>query len=127
MTVLDTNFIIDLLKEDPAASEIADLFQHPKTTIINVFELYYGASKSFRSEENISKINYLLKSIGVLEFDKIAALKAGDIQAKLMKIGRPVDPYDVLIAGIVIANNEEIMTRDVDHFKRIQGLRYRTW
>ncbi|NJD52914.1 MAG: type II toxin-antitoxin system VapC family toxin [Candidatus Methanoperedens sp.] len=127
MTVLDTNFLIDLLKDKPGTSEIADSIEHPKTTTINAFELYYGANSSARPEENISKINYLLKSIVVLEFDKNAALKAGNIQAKLMKLGKPIDPYDVLIAGIVMANNEEIMTRDINHFNRIPGLRFRSW
>jgi tRNA(fMet)-specific endonuclease VapC len=127
MTVLDTNFLVDLLNDEPGMSYIADSFQNPKTTIINAFELYYGANLSAKPEENISKINILLKSIGILEFDKYAALKAGDIQAKLKKSGRPVDPMDVLIAGIVVANNEEIVTRDIDHFKRIPGLRYRSW
>ncbi|MCX9012371.1 MAG: PIN domain-containing protein [Candidatus Methanoperedens sp.] len=127
MTVLDTNFLVDLLNEDPAASRIADSFQKPKTTIINVFELYYGAGRSAKPEENTSKIDILLKSIGILEFDRYSALKAGAIQAKLMNSGRPVDPMDVLIAGIVIANNEEIITRDINHFSRIPGLRYSSW
>ncbi len=127
MTVLDTNFLIDLLNDEPGTSIIADSFQNPRTTIINVFELYYGANCSSRPEENISKINLLLKSIGILEFDAEAALKAGGIQAKLMNSGRPVDPMDVLIAGIVLSNNEELITRDIDHFKRISGLRYKSW
>ncbi len=127
MTVLDTNFLIDLLNDKPGISEIADSIEHPKTTIINAFELYYGAENSANPAENASKVNYLLKSLILLEFDKTAALKAGSIQAKLMKIGKPVDPYDVLIAGIVVANNEEIMTRDINHFNRIPGIKYRSW
>ncbi len=127
MTVLDTNFLIDLLNDEPGISIVADSFQNPKTTIINVFELYYGASCSSKPEENIPKINILLKSLGILEFDRDAALKSGGIQAKLMNSGRPVDPMDVLIAGIVLSNNEELVTRNIDHFKRIPGLRYRSW
>ena len=127
MTVLDSNFLIDLLKDKPGTSEIADSIEDPKTTTINVFELYYGANSSAKPEENISKINYMLKSLNVLEFDKMAALKAGAIQARLMNIGKPIDPYDILIAGIVMANNEEILTRDINHFNRIPSLRYRSW
>ncbi len=127
MTVLDTNFLIDLLKDDPAATEIADSFDHPKTTIINVLELYYGAYRSAKPEENILKINILLKSIGILEFDRDAALKTANIQAYLMNSGRPVDPMDFLIAGIVVTNEEELITRNTDHFNRIPGLRCRSW
>ena len=127
MTVLDTNFLIDLLNDEPGISLVADSFQNPKTTIINVFELYYGAWNSSKPEENVSKINILLKSLGILEFDRDAALKAGGIQTKLMNSGKPVDPRDVLIAGIVLSNNEELITMDIDHFKRVPGLRYKSW
>ncbi len=127
MTVLDTNFLIDLLNDEPGISIVADSFQNPKTTIINAFELYYGAYCSSKPEENISKINILVKSLDILEFDRDAALKAGGIQAKLMNSGRPVDPMDVLIAGIVLSNNEELITKNADHFRRMPDLRYRSW
>ncbi len=126
MTVLDTNFLIDLLDDDPEALRIADSFDNPKTTIINVFELYHGASNSLSPEENFSKINILLKSLDILEFDRVSALKAGSIKTKLVDSGKSIDAYDFLIAGIVIANREELITRD-HHFKLIKGLRCRTW
>lgn len=126
MTVLDTNFLIDLLDDDPAALRIADSFKYPKTTIINVFELYHGASNSSKPGENFSKINILLKSLDILEFDRLSALKAGNLKAKLISSGKPMDAYDFLIAGIVIANKEELITRD-SHFKQVKNLRCRTW
>ncbi|VVB89896.1 Uncharacterised protein [uncultured archaeon] len=92
MTVLDTNFLIDLLNDVPGTSEVADSFQNPKTTIINVFELYFGAERSDRPKENILKINLLLKSIGLLELDKAATFSAASIHARLMSIGRQIDP-----------------------------------
>ncbi len=45
-TVFDTNFLVDLLNDEPGISYIADSFEHPKTTTINAFELYYGAWRS---------------------------------------------------------------------------------
>lgn len=126
MTVLDTNFLIYLLR-NKAAADVADFYENPKTTTITLFELFYGAWRSSKPQENILKIRSLLKSIDILEFDKSAAEKAGEIQAGLMNSGIPVDLQDVLIAGIVIANKEELVTRDDDHFSRIQGLRCRSW
>ncbi|MBU4374786.1 MAG: hypothetical protein KKD69_00670 [Euryarchaeota archaeon] len=41
--------------------------------------------------------------------------------------GKPLDIQDVLIAGIVMANKEEILTRNTEHFSRISGLRWRRW
>lgn len=127
MTVLDTNFLIDLLRGRAGTSDIADSFDDPKTTTVNAFELYYGAKRSAKPEKSVLEVGYLLKSIDVLEFDKTAAQKAADIHAELMNSGNPVDIMDVLIAGIVIANKEELVTRDIDHFSRIHGLRCRSW
>jgi tRNA(fMet)-specific endonuclease VapC len=127
MTVLDTNFLIDLLRGKAGISEVADSFEDPKTTTVNAFELYYGANRSAKPEKTVFEVGSLLKSIDVLDFDKSAARKAADIHAELMNSGKLVDIMDVLIAGIVITNKEELVTRNIDHFSRIQGLRCRSW
>ena len=127
MTVLDTNFLIELLRGKAGTSDIADSFEDPKTTTVNAFELYYGAMRSAKPEKSVLYVGSLLKSIDVLDFDKYAARKAADIHAELMNSGKPVDIMDVLIAGIVITNKEELVTRNIDHFSRIQGLRCRSW
>lgn len=103
------------------------MIEDPKTTMINVFELYYGAMRSTKPEKAISETNSLLKSIDIPGFDRSAAAKAADIHAKLMNSGNPLDIQDVLIAGVVISNKEELVTRNIDHFSRIQGLRCRSW
>ncbi len=126
MTVLDTNFMIYLLR-NKAAAEVADYYSNPKTTTINLFELYYGAMHSVKRKEGIAEIKSLLKSVELLDFDKPAAEKAGEIQAMLTNSGDLIELQYVLIAGIVISRNEELVTKNIDHFKRIPGLRYKLW
>ncbi len=127
MTVLDTNFLIAVLRGKGAPEATVDMIDDPKTTIINVFELYFGAMRSIKSKEVMSETNSLLKSIDVIDFDRYAAAKAADIHAKLTNSGKSIDVLDILIAGIVIVNKEELVTRNIDHFKRIPGLRYKSW
>jgi predicted nucleic acid-binding protein len=100
VTVLDSDFLISILRGKGISEITVDMIEDPKTTMINVFELYYGAMRSIKPEKAMSETNSLLKSM--------------DIQ-------------DVLIAGIVISNKEELVTRNIDHFSRIQGLRCRSW
>ncbi|KPQ43376.1 MAG: tRNA(fMet)-specific endonuclease VapC [Candidatus Methanoperedens nitroreducens] len=126
MTVLDTNFLIDVLRDKGNPEAILDTIEHPKTTTINVFELYFGAERSVKKKESISNIDSLIKSMEILEFDMPAAVKAANIHAKLKNSGRTLEIEDLFIAGIVLANNEELLTRD-DHFNRIPGLRCRSW
>ena len=126
MTVLDTNFLIDVLRNKLNTEGILDMIERPKTTTINVFELYFGAKRSVKKKESISNVNSLIKSIEVLGFDLLAAVKTANIHAKLKNSGETLEIEDIFIAGIVMANDEELLTRD-DHFSRIPGLRCRSW
>lgn len=127
MTILDTDFLISILRGKGTSEITVDMVDNPKTTIINAFELYYGARRSTKSEEVLAETNSLLKSVDILGFDRNAALMAADSHAKLVNSGKSLDIQDVLIAGIVMANKEEILTRNTEHFSRIAGLRWRRW
>jgi len=63
----------------------------------------------------------------VLKFEMPAVLASARIQAELMNTGNPVNILDVLIAGIVMVNKEELLTRNVNHFNRINGLNWKKW
>ena len=73
------------------------------------------------------EVNSLLRSMDVLGFEMPAVLTCAKIQAELMNAGNPVNILDVLIAGIVMVNNEEFLTRNVNHFNRINGLNWKEW
>jgi len=127
MTILDTDYLVALLRGDANAAAQADKIKNPKTTIINAFELYYGADRSQNSEKSHREVNSLLRSMDVLEFEMPAVLVSAKIQAELMNAGNPVNILDVLIAGIVMINKEELLTRNVNHFNRINGLDWKKW
>ena len=115
------------LLRNKVAADVADYCSNPRTTTITLFELYYGAKRSVKRKESISDINSLLKSVDILQFDNIAAEKAGVIQGVLMNSGEPIELQDVLIAGIVMSRNEELVTSNIKHFKRIPGLKCSQW
>ncbi|MFZ3384087.1 MAG: type II toxin-antitoxin system VapC family toxin, partial [Candidatus Methanoperedens sp.] len=127
VTVIDSDFLISILRGKGVSEITVDMIEDPKTTMINVFELYYGAMRSVNPDKAILETNSLFKSMEILGFDRFAAAKAADIHAKLMNSGKPLDIQDVLIAGIVISNKEELVTRNISHFSRIPGMRCRLW
>jgi tRNA(fMet)-specific endonuclease VapC len=59
----------------------------------------------------------------VLEFDRNAAIHYARTQARLLDMGKPSGPPDVLIAAVALANNQILVTRNTGHFSRIPGLR----
>jgi hypothetical protein len=53
----------------------------------------------------------------IVSFDEPAAQAAGRIAAARRKIGRSLEVRDVQIAGIAIARNASIATRNIRHFE----------
>ncbi len=65
--------------------------------------------------------------IEILEFDTEDARQAGEIRAALAAAGRPIGPYDVLIAGQARARDLVLVTHNVGEFSRVDGLRLENW
>jgi len=122
--ILDTSFIIDLLRNKKEAVEIAinieQSFEPIGTTTITVFEILQGIKDA---EKEKKEINTLLSSLGIFPFDLESAFIAGDIQKELVKHGEMIAPEDCMIAGIVIKNKEVLLTRNTKHFGRIRDLK----
>ncbi|RLE63528.1 MAG: hypothetical protein DRJ38_07350 [Thermoprotei archaeon] len=128
--ILDTSVLVDLLRGDEKVVEKIKKCEKEredlKTTSITAFELYYGAYKSSKREENIDLVSKLLKSMEVLGFDLEASRIAGSLLADLTKKGGPLEMRDLFIAAIALKTGDKIATRDKD-FLRIEKLKIEYW
>jgi tRNA(fMet)-specific endonuclease VapC len=88
-------------------------------------ELYFGAFKSQRVEQNISFLEAL--DFEILDFQPQDAIKAGEIRAMLAAKGTPVGPFDLLIAGQAVARDLTLITNNLREFNRIDQLRIEDW
>jgi tRNA(fMet)-specific endonuclease VapC len=126
--LLDTNAVIALLN-DPRSTLARRVRQEMPSDIgisaIVSHELFYGAFKSRRAAQNISRIDAL--QFAVLEFDSEDARQAGVIRAHLASAGSPIGLYDVLIAGQAVARNMILVTHNTDELRRVPGLRIEDW
>ncbi|MGH9338915.1 MAG: type II toxin-antitoxin system VapC family toxin [Acidobacteriota bacterium] len=121
MIVADTDVLIDFLQNrNPGADRIA--FELEKgdlaTTAITRFELLSGA-RGARQERNVRQLLDVLLS---LPLDEAAADLGAGVRLKLQKAGQEIGMADSLIAGIVLARNAILLTRNRKHFERIEGL-----
>jgi tRNA(fMet)-specific endonuclease VapC len=126
--LLDANAVIDLLND--ADSKLAKRVRResPNDVAISAIvthELFYGAYKSGRQTQNLGKIDAL--QFLVIEFDKEDARQSGLVRALLASRGTPIGPYDVLIAGQALARNMILITRHLNEFSRVRGLRAEDW
>lgn len=90
-----------------------------------VYELYYGASNSRRSPENLARVETL--PFRVLEFDRQDARAASQIRLELERAGEAIGAHSLLIAGQAVARDLTLITHNVAEFQRVPGLRVEDW
>ncbi len=126
--LLDTNACIALLdRSDPGLE--ARVRRHRVSDVglpaPVAYELYYGAFKSRRQNENLARLDSI--GVEIVPFDASDARSAGAVRAGLERSGRPIGPYDVLIAGQARARGLVLVTANVREFARVDGLECEDW
>ena len=127
MVCLDTAFLADLFRKNPAAEkklkELVEARKEISITVLTVAELYYGAYKSNRMEEEKAKVEQIKRKFLILEMNESGAQKFGELLSRLEKSGKRSSDRDVLIAAIAISKGETtIVTRNEKDFARISEL-----
>lgn len=127
--MLDTNIVIYTMKNRPANVRAAFKQQQSRMCIstITLGELVFGAEHSQQVERNLSDIEAMIARLDVLPFDSGAAYHFGQIKSALYKQGRPIGPYDMMIAGHARSQGLILVTNNVKEFDRVAGLRLENW
>ncbi len=127
--MLDTNIIIYIMKNRPR--KVKRRFEKHKGQMcissVTLGELVFGAEHSQQVERNLADIEAMIARLEVLPFDRKAAYHFGQIRASLYKIGKPIGPYDMMIAGQARASALELITNNVKEFERVPGLLIDNW
>ena len=128
MYCLDTNIIIDFLRDDQKISEkIRQLHGHTfYVTAISLCELYKGAHLS-HNQHDVVVIDNFMSSCEFVDFNAISCKLFGYEHAQLKKKGRLVGDADIMIASIVKANDLILVTRNKKDFENISGLKIEVW
>ncbi|MDQ6992112.1 MAG: tRNA(fMet)-specific endonuclease VapC [Mariprofundus sp.] len=127
--MLDTNIVIYTIKNRP--SQVREAFkQHEGQMCISSVsfgELIYGAERSSQTERNLADIVGLTARMEVVSFDEHASEHFGQVRAELYKAGKPIGPYDMMIAGHARAMGLILVTNNLKEFERVPGLRLDNW
>ena len=127
--MLDTNTCIYAMRNQP--DKLRQRFnrfgeQLCVSTIV-LGELVYGAEKSAKPADNLSAVRHFCSNLDVLAFTERAAHHYGQIRAELERIGRPIGPHDMMIAGHARSEGLTLVTNKEREFARVQGLRIENW
>ncbi|HEA68208.1 MAG TPA: type II toxin-antitoxin system VapC family toxin [Desulfobacterales bacterium] len=127
--ILDTNTLIYFFK---GVGHVAEhLLAVPPKDIglpaIVVFELKVGIAKSTSPKKRKIQLKQLTEVVNVLPFGFDEACHAADIRAGLEAQGRPIGPYDILIAATALSKKGTLVTHNIKEFNRIEGLQIEDW
>ena len=127
--LLDTNIVIYTMKNRP--QKVRKQFkQHEGQMCISAVtlgELVFGAENSQQMDRNLADIEEFAARLEVLSFDNKAAYHFGQIRAALYRSGKPLGPYDMMIAGHARASGLILVTNNVKEFARVPGLLLENW
>ena len=123
---LDTNIIISLFAGNK--SILTKLTQASEVFIPSTVlgELYYGALKSARINENINRIDDFALGCTILTCDAETAGEYGRIKVELTRKGKMIPENDIWIAAATRLYELTIVTND-EHFGVIENLKIASW
>ena len=129
MYALDTNSLVYFFKGMGSVSE--HLLTTPPREVavpaVTVYELEVGIAKSTSPQKRKRQLDEFLRWASILPFARVEARASARIRAELERKGAPIGPLDTLIAGTAVAHGAILVTRNVDEFGRIEGLKTENW
>ncbi|MCL2169026.1 MAG: type II toxin-antitoxin system VapC family toxin [Defluviitaleaceae bacterium] len=127
---LDTNVLIgycnniSLRLKDRIRNVLPENIKIPAMVLA---EIYHGAYKSQRVEENLAMYSQILSRFEIVPFDTKAAVHYGRIKAVLQNQGNIIGPNDLVIAATVRSRGGVLVTSNVGEFGRVPGLLVEDW
>lgn len=123
MVVADSDVLIDALDagREPVAAHVAGLIARGElaTTAISFFELLAGSRTSV---DRLELLQAELGPLDVLPVSRGAADLAAAAARYLDRTGQRIPVPDLLIAGVCLAADLPLLTRNGAHFRRVPGL-----
>ncbi len=126
--LLDTNICIFLLRGNRDVAEKLISLGEGSCCLseITVYELLFGAYNSQRKASEIKKVKDFLLRFPIITLmdsaDEYASVKV-DLRSK----GIMIDEFDLIIASAAMAKKLILVTDNLKHFLRIEGLKVENW
>jgi tRNA(fMet)-specific endonuclease VapC len=124
--LLDTNIIISIFAKDPQIHNRLANAEEVFVPCIAIGELCFGAHKSLKIEENLTRIDEFAINNTVLACDTDTAKRYGDIKNRLKNKGQPLPENDIWIAAIAQQHTLTLITKDT-HFDLVENLKVEKW
>lgn len=131
--VLDTTAFSAAMRNEPEMVAFLGKLNPGNIKIVPpvVAEIEYGIARFPLSTKKYllltTQKERLMKLIKVLPWISESSVYFGKIKAELESSGRLIDDFDIAIAAIAMSHSASVITADLSHFKRIDGLSCKHW
>ncbi|MBM3934366.1 MAG: type II toxin-antitoxin system VapC family toxin [SAR202 cluster bacterium] len=128
--MLDTDICVFILRNSSASvSEAARRVPASDLciSVVTLAELLFGAERSDSKRFNQAIVRGFADRIQIHPWDQSAAESYAVIRNQVQRAGLPAAAMDLMIASHAVSKGATIVTNNVRHFHRIQGLKIENW
>ena len=130
--MLDTDILVYFTNRKPGFERIARRMSgrspgEVRISAITLAELRFGIEKGEFRAKNKAALDGLLEFIQVDDFPVGATRDFGEIKVALASAGRPIGPYDLLIAAHARHIGAVLVTNNEREFRRVPRLAVQNW
>lgn len=123
--LVDTDWVIDHLNNVQATTEKL-LELQPKgvaLSVVSLAELYEGVYYSRDPGKTETILKTFISEFPVMAVDQDICRCFGRERGKLRKAGKMIGDFDLLIGATCLCRKLTLLTNNISHFERIEGLR----
>ncbi len=128
---LDTSFLVDLVRRNPAAEKKLQYYRDRdeplRTTAVSAAELIEGAYSTRGRKGEVERVRATLEHLELLKLSLPVCERYGKLASELRVKGVPIGDLDNLIASAAMIHRQILVTRDKPHFERVPGLAVESW
>lgn len=127
---LDSSIVIDFLRNHENVKYHWQKARKSGNILSICPTVYYEVVRGFKIANASQRLKEFLKiyeELSDLPFDMRATEKAIDIYEQLQKEKRLIEDNDIYIAAISMVNDCTLVTANVNHFGRVEGLNFVNW
>lgn len=93
---------------------------------ITLAELLFGVMNSQHIEKNRAALDLFLTKVKVIPIFNALECYAEE-KARLRRLGRPIEDFDLLIAASAVANRLTLITNNTRHFQNLHNISLEDW
>ncbi|MEZ5045022.1 MAG: type II toxin-antitoxin system VapC family toxin [Saprospiraceae bacterium] len=130
-SLIDTDILSYFLKGDESVArkfiEYYREYHYINISIISHFEIIRGLEYKQASKQLAEFSEFVDKNCEVINLSELSISHSARIYGDLRRTGKEVGSLDLLIAGIALERDLELITNNEKHYRDIKGLKMDNW